>query len=64
MSTDLLTPSELAGRLGVSKRTLNRWHSLRKGPPRSRIGNSIFYRQDAIESWIRANEIHPVGMES
>lgn len=60
MTPQILTPTELAERLGVSARTLSRWHLLRKGPPRVQVGRLIAYRTDAIENWLRANETQPI----
>ena len=32
--SEYMTPEELAGELGICKRTLDRWHAGRTGPPR------------------------------
>ncbi len=60
MTPQILTPTELAERLGVSARTLSRWHLLRKGPPRVEVGRLIAYRIEAVENWLQANETHSV----
>jgi hypothetical protein len=60
MVTKLYSPNELANFLKVSRRTLGRWHLLRKGPPRFSVGNSVFYRKSAVEAWVIANETNPV----
>jgi hypothetical protein len=39
-----MTPKELACALGVSERTLGRWHQFRQGPPRVELGRKVFYR--------------------
>lgn len=57
--TELLSASEAAGLLGVSRRTLSRWARLRKGPPRTKVGRSIFYRRQALEQWLLAIEDRP-----
>lgn len=57
MNTLLITPKALAQTLGVSVRTLNRWHALRKGPRRFSIGKLAGYRPQAIEAWLAANEV-------
>ena len=55
-----LTPAETATELGVSVRTLERWHLLRKGPPRTELGKRIYYRRDAVRAWMRGQELpHP-----
>ncbi len=55
-----ITKKELANQLGISTRTLDRWHSLRKGPARSKIGNFISYRIEAVEEWLQKNEVKPI----
>ena len=60
MRPQILTQTELAEHLGVSARTLSRWHLLRKGPPRVQVGRLIAYRIEAVENWLQANEMHPV----
>lgn len=55
-----LTQSELADVLGVSERTLNRWHSLRQGPPRCKIGRVIRYRADSVAQWMVSHEVQPL----
>ena len=57
----LLTTEEAARLLGVSERSLARWHVLRKGPPRTRAGRKVYYRAEAIEAWLQANEILPLS---
>lgn len=48
----LLTISDAAEILSVSRRTLSRWARLRKGPPRIKVGRSIFYRRSSLERWL------------
>ena len=60
MPTDHWTPKVLAAYLGVSERTLNRWHALRVGPPRITVGRTILYRSDAFEKWLVEHETSPV----
>lgn len=54
-----LKPEEVASLLGISLRTLSRWHALRVGPARCKIGRTVLYRRDAIEAWLEKNEIKP-----
>ncbi len=49
----LLSLPELARKLNVSERTLHRWHALRSGPRRTKLGRAIYYRQDDLDAWIR-----------
>ena len=53
---DYVTRSDLAKQLNKSERTLDRWHQFRIGPPRSRIGNLVIYRRDALHHWLRSQE--------
>ena len=55
---DYLTRPELAKELQKSERTLDRWHQLRVGPPRSRIGNLVIYRRNALHEWLRKQELN------
>jgi predicted DNA-binding transcriptional regulator AlpA len=54
--SDYLTPHQAAEELGISKPTLDRWHALRKGPARTRIGNRVYYRRGALIEWLRTQE--------
>ena len=55
----ILTPSETAELLGVSTRTLSRWHALRVGPARCKTGRKVLYRRSAVEVWLDQNETQP-----
>lgn len=48
--------NELARLLGVSARTIDRWHSLRNGPPRIAIGRTILYNLDSVRTWLQCRE--------
>ena len=54
--TDLLTRAQVSATLGVSPRTLDRWHALRVGPPRIKLGRRILYRRRALDAWILRHE--------
>jgi hypothetical protein len=51
---DHIEPAALAADLFVSTRTLDRWHTLRKGPPRVIVGGRVWYRRDAVEQWLQS----------
>jgi len=51
-----LTPKDLAQALGVSERTLGRWHQFRQGPPRVEIGRKVFYRLESVSAWMVSRE--------
>uniref|UniRef100_UPI00345B74E3 helix-turn-helix transcriptional regulator n=1 Tax=uncultured Erythrobacter sp. TaxID=263913 RepID=UPI00345B74E3 len=54
--TELLTVSDTAKTLHVSRRTLSRWARLRKGPPRIKIGRTVFYRRNSLDQWLLSQE--------
>jgi len=58
---NIYTKEALAEYLNVSTRTLDRWHARRIGPARTKIGNFIAYRINAVEDWLKNNEVHPVN---
>lgn len=60
LNENKLKPAEVARQLGVSLRTLNRWHALRVGPARCKVGRTVLYRQAAVDAWLERNETHPV----
>jgi predicted DNA-binding transcriptional regulator AlpA len=53
---DYLERAELARGLGKSTRTLDRWHTLRIGPPRVVIGRTILYRRQSVLEWLASRE--------
>jgi predicted DNA-binding transcriptional regulator AlpA len=57
--SEYLTPEELAGELGICKRTLDRWHASRTGPPRVTVGRRPLYRREAVTHWLRKREQDP-----
>lgn len=56
LKDDLLEPEQLAAELETTRRTLDRWHARRIGPPRIQVGRKIYYRRDAVRDWLLANE--------
>lgn len=54
--SDFFTKAELAEAIDRSERTLDRWHNMRMGPPRTRLGSRILYRKDAVRAWLVAQE--------
>ena len=53
-TTDLLNPSQVAQRYGITPETLSNWRRERKGPPFIRIGKrrTMYRLQDVLE-WER-----------
>ena len=58
---EYVTPDQLAQHLGVSVRTLSRWHARRIGPPRCSVGKLILYRFTAVRAWMADRELGPVS---
>lgn len=50
------TPEQLAAGLGVSVRTLNKWHRLRQGPARVKLGHMTLYRRETVSRWLAERE--------
>ena len=56
LNEDLLTPDEFAQELDTTRRTIDRWHSRRIGPPRIKVGRKVYYRREAVRDWLLSNE--------
>ena len=50
------TEAECARGINKSPRTLQRWHRLGIGPPRTLIGKTIAYRRDGVRDWLLEQE--------
>jgi hypothetical protein len=55
-----ITPERLAALLDVSVRTLNRWHAMRIGPPRVKVGRLVLFDLAKLPEWLRSRETEPV----
>jgi hypothetical protein len=60
-SAEFFTENELALALDRDRRTLRRWANLRQGPPRTRIGKSIYYRRSSVLRWLIEHEERPLS---
>jgi hypothetical protein len=58
-----LTPLQLAGLLGISPRTLARWHAIGTGPPRSKVGRLILYDLAKLPAWLESQQIEPAPIQ-
>jgi predicted DNA-binding transcriptional regulator AlpA len=54
----VLTPTQLASRLGMSIQTIHRWRKEGKGPVWFKLGWSVFYKLDEVERWERVHRAH------
>ena len=59
MLAEYISRDELAEELNRCARTLDRWHSLRIGPPRTILGRRVLYRHAAVAAWLLAQEEAP-----
>ena len=55
--SEYMTRQELARELGRSTRTIDRWHTLRIGPRRTKVGNTklVLFRRDHVEEWLESH---------
>ena len=53
---DYISRDELARQLGKSVRTLDRWYTMRIGPPRTKVGKSVLYRKASVAKWLEQHE--------
>jgi hypothetical protein len=56
---DYFTEKQLALTLGRDVRSIRRWHALRTGPPRIRVGKVILYRKSSVALWLEQHESRP-----
>lgn len=53
VSTELLSPIEVAATLGIKPKTLKNWRSQRIGPPPTYIGSKVvMYAREDVEDWV------------
>jgi len=51
-----LSKSRLAKNLRTTTRAIDRWHTLRIGPPRVSVGRKVLYRRDSVRAWLQSRE--------
>lgn len=51
---DYLDRAELAAELKVSERTIERYDSMRIGPPRVKVGSRWYYPRQGARDWLTA----------
>jgi hypothetical protein len=56
---DYLNEEQFAAGVGRDLRTIRRWHALRIGPPRIKLGKKILYRKSSVALWLERKESHP-----
>jgi predicted DNA-binding transcriptional regulator AlpA len=58
---DYLSPEQLALQLGVSERTVARWHAMRTGPPRVTLARRPLYPRASVAAWMARQEKDPAA---
>jgi predicted DNA-binding transcriptional regulator AlpA len=53
---DYLTEEQLAGELGVCRETLKRWARIGAGPPKTKVGNAVYFFRPSVVEWLRSRE--------
>ncbi len=61
MALGLRPEAETAAQLGIKVQTLRKWAVHRKGPPRVKVGKRVFYRPEAVQAWLAAQEQDPAA---
>lgn len=46
------TPQTVAERLGITTKTLDRWHARGDSPPRFRVGRKVYYDAAKFTDWL------------
>ena len=54
-----ISESDLARQLHRSVHTLQRLAATRSGPPRIKIGRSVYYKIDSVRAWLEQQERKP-----
>ncbi len=50
--TPLMEQAAVAGWLGVSERTLEKWRVRGGGPPFTKVGRRVLYQPAAVQAWL------------
>ena len=53
----LITQSELADLLEVTRETLREWRRLKQGPDYVRLGKAVMYRETDVQEWLKRNAV-------
>ncbi|TKG67018.1 helix-turn-helix transcriptional regulator [Prauserella endophytica] len=61
MAERLLTVTDLAELLSVSKDTVYWLNKRGKGPKRVRVGREVRYRPADVEAWLKKNTVEPAA---
>lgn len=53
--------SEAAQYVGLRPQTLAKYASARRGPPFSKLGTRVIYAKSALDAWVAAHTVRPIG---
>lgn len=56
-----ISVGQLAELLGMSPRTIYNWNSAQTGPPYTYIGGRVRYTEEAVASWLAAQEVGQIA---
>lgn len=59
LDDEFWSEEETAAFCRVKRNTLRAWSSLRKGPPRIKVGRKALYRVASLKAWMEQHEIDP-----
>jgi len=59
MNPERFDQTHAANYLGVSIHTLEKWRSLKKGPPYLKVGHFVRYTQEDLDRWVDSHRISP-----
>ena len=57
LRSDIVTKAEFAELVEKSPRTIDRWVRNRTCPAFVRTGNTICFRRESVEEWLKRNEV-------
>ncbi|MFC1591116.1 helix-turn-helix domain-containing protein [Thermodesulfobacteriota bacterium] len=58
---ELLSAREASTYLRISIYTLNRWRSIKMGPPYIKMGRYIKYSKESLDQFLKSHEVDPGG---
>ena len=50
------SPATSASPASPKTSAIDRWHTLRIGPPRVSVGRKVLYRRDSVRAWLQSRE--------
>lgn len=60
MTTEYFTSRQAAQYLSISVKCLEKWRSLREGPPYVKLGRSVRYRRDDLDTYMTQRLVKPM----